>query len=271
MPNLYKQLKKAPQSLAHLPDFLVRGDFTTKYVWVSHHKCATQYVMRVLRAVCEDKKLRAVKCDWREPISRSTIMLNNFLMIQDYSSDIVDIKALKGRGFHVIRDPRDILVSLYFSHRYSHALQHDVQEIADDRRVLSGMDEPTGLIYLMDHSSYFNRAMREMTAWDYHMDNFFETRFERITVEPQTEFAKVFAFLGIEMAPGELDRILSTITFDNLKQEYDRTHTGSETSHYRQGKAGDWGNHLLGQAKEVFKQRYGDLVVRLDYAADTNW
>jgi len=53
---------------------------------------------------------------------------------------------------------------------------------------------PAGLCYLMTNSERFRRVMRGITAWDYGMDNFNETRFERLTVDPFHEFHHILEF-----------------------------------------------------------------------------
>ena len=42
-------------------------------------------------------------------------------------------------------------------------------------------------------------------------------------------------------------------------------------SHYRKGKRGDWRNHFSEAHKVVFKEKYGDLLIKLGYETDKNW
>ena len=49
--------------------------------------------------------------------------------------------------------------------------------------------------------------------------------------------------------------------------------TGEENtnSHYRNGKRGDWKNHFTEKHKTVFKEKYGDLLIKLGYETDYDW
>jgi len=42
-------------------------------------------------------------------------------------------------------------------------------------------------------------------------------------------------------------------------------------AHQRKGIAGDWRNHFTTRVKEVFKQRYGHVLIATGYEPDLNW
>jgi hypothetical protein len=42
-------------------------------------------------------------------------------------------------------------------------------------------------------------------------------------------------------------------------------------SHERKGIAGDWRNYFDDQVKDVFKARYGDLLIATGYERDSEW
>lgn len=269
---IQNRIKTQYLHLAQFANYVLSGDYVNKYLYVSHHKCATQWTLSILRDICTLKKIPAVKCDWRETISPSTLQFNKFIMIQDHSSHIVDIDALQGRGFHVIRDPRDILVSMYFSHKNTHVVSDPrANEILRNREMLSGIDKQEGLRYLMEHSDYFGRVMREIASWNYERKNFYEVKFETLTMHPLTEFDKIFNFLGLPVKQSALEKIIERNSFGAMKKRWNEKHPGKRGSHYRKGKSGDWHNHLKGATREMFKARYGDLLIQLDYEQDKDW
>ena len=45
----------------------------------------------------------------------------------------------------------------------------------------------------------------------------------------------------------------------------------NEKSHYRKGVAGDWRNYFGPKHIDVFKERFGDLLIQLGYETDTSW
>ena len=241
-----------------------------RFVYVSYHKCATQFAELVVRAVCEARQLRVATFDSRHPQVDSTeLARTDFLLLTDYSSAMIDLDTLSARGVHAIRDPRDTLVSMYFSHRSSHPLNHE--EIARDRAVLAGLDVEAGLHYLMEESQFFQRIVRELGTWDFEGRGYFETRFERLTTVPAEEFAAMFEFLGLDVGLSELAAILERNRFSALQQAWSANHPKTEGNHYRRGQPGDWRVHLVGGARESFRERYGPLLVQLGYEANLAW
>jgi hypothetical protein len=182
---------------------------------------------------------------------------------------MLDLQTVDGRGFHVIRDPRDILVSMYFSHLNSHRVNH--AEIKRDRRRLAELDPLDGLTYLMDESQFFQRIVRELADWNYDTERFYETSFERLTTDPAKEFGAIFSFLGIPVERSDLTAILQQNRFENLKADWRTRNPGAGVNHYRSGVAGDWKNHLVGKPKMLFRRRYGDLLIQLGYENEEAW
>jgi len=254
----------------------MKGKYSSdrKYLYVSHHKCATQYTIAILRSVCQHLDLDYAVFDWREPIKRTHIMFNNFLLIQDYSHTIVDLPNIHAKGFHVIRDPRDLLVSMYFSHRDSHPtadpIKGPIEELARDQEILPTMSVADGLRFLMDESHFYQRVIDEMANWDYDDPKFYETTFEALTQDPQHIFSEVFSHLDIQLSEDTLKQILKTHSFSQLKKKWNH-YMQTSTNHYRSGKSGDWREYLQDDLKVHFKQKYGDVVVKLGYARDMNW
>jgi hypothetical protein len=240
------------------------------YLYVSYHKCATRFTERVLRSVCDRHGLRAEKFDsLHSEVTQADLAETDFLMLTDYSSAMVDLDRFSARGLYVTRDPRDILVSLYFSHRFSHELNHP--EIERDRTALAGLAVPEGLDYLMRNSGFFARIMREMRNWPQARSGYFETTFERLTKQPQREFGRILSFLGLSVGERALSSILEQNSFPALQADWAREFPGAPMNHYRRGTAGDWRLHLVGECKERFRAQYGPLLIRLGFERQLDW
>ena len=71
--------------------------------------------------------------------------------------------------------------------------------------------------------------------------------------------------------PGE--RLLGIVYSERYEKLTAGRAKGAEDSksHYRKGVGGDWVNHFTPALVDAFKERYGDLVVRLGYEADEDW
>lgn len=257
--------RRRARAVAH---YVLPHDPPRKYFYVSHHKCATKWTIRVLFQVARRLGIEASHWGPDGAVSRRDLVVHDLVMLHDYRSGMIDWDLARGRGFHVIRDPRDLLVSMYYSHRHSHETDGGgpLATIAGERRALSGLGEVEGLIWVMDHSSFWSSAIREMTEWDYGREDFHETTFERLTTDPGGEFGRVFDFLGLDV-PGEvLDRVLEIHSFEAMKRRWRGENPDAPINHYRRGKPGDWREHLVGEARDVFEERYGRTVERLGYA-----
>ena len=97
------------------------------------------------------------------------------------------------RGFHVVRDPRDVIVSAYFSHLYSHGTKN-WPELEAHRRELQGLSKEDGLLCEMEFS---RQEFEEMYAWDYEQEHVLELKMEELTAQPVEGFLQVAQFLDI--------------------------------------------------------------------------
>jgi hypothetical protein len=106
------------------------------------------------------------------------------------------------RGFHVIRDPRDILVSSYFSHRNSHPVSFagvEWPELVPHRERLLKLDEEEGILAELEFSGWM---IDTMAAWDYDRPDMLEVRMEDLTADPVGIWAAVLRHLDLLAPPG---------------------------------------------------------------------
>ncbi len=257
----YKSLLKSTLRVGHAHD---------KYFYLSFHKCGTQYTMGFLRRVCQHKNLDWHKVDWRRKLKRHHVLGTDFMLLSDYSSENNSPFQFsdKLKGFVVYRDPRDVLVSLYFSHRYSHG--ENATEITTDRQALADMSFTDGLDFLFTSSSYFKRMLYELEKLDTESADLQFVRFEDLVKNPVAEFDGIFRNLGLEVPPALLEKIHKEINFEKLKKK-SNTADSEKPGHYRSGKHGDWKNHFDDKLKERFKKLYGQQLVDLGYEKDLLW
>ncbi len=79
-------------------------------------------------------------------------------------------------GVHVIQDPRDVVMSGYFSHLYSHPTR-GWPKLAKYRDILRSVNKDEGLILEMDFLGWVFRSMDE---WNYEDSRILERRMEDI-------------------------------------------------------------------------------------------
>jgi hypothetical protein len=164
------------------------------------------------------------------------------------------------RAFFVMRDPRDMVVSSYFSTRNSHAPMGDVLEV---RKVLRELSRKDGMLYLIDDFARKGR-FKAVQSWAEAPANeaVYLVRYEDLTGPQQTEEVdRLMRHCGIVIPPAELQTLLGRYSFSRMNE---RQGAGA-VSHYRKGEAGDWRNHFDDDIAEAFERATGDLVTRLGY------
>lgn len=283
-----------------------------------HHKCATGWIDGILMEMCFHMGLRFEMVHVPKQFERYGSLSR---LVQDKKVDVLaytnaDLDHLGDldvfRGFHVVRDPRDILVSAYFSHKNSHSTKNWPQ-LAPHREQLQRLSKEDGLFCEMDFSQ---PEFEAMARWEYGQPHILELKMEELTANPQDGFRAILRFLELldeeedsrvrgwlrettfrmnrlnhkgrrfmpgrlpmfpvprrrreALSPTMLERIVAAKSFRKLASGRRR---GEEDvhSHYRKGTPGDWRNHLTEAHIRRFKDRHGELLVRLGYEDSLDW
>lgn len=273
-----------------------------------HHKCASTWIHRILGDFSRHSGLKhAYLYDER-----------NFggdlpAYLEAHGTDIIsyvnaETNHIGGlppfRAFHVVRDPRDLLVSAYFSHLHSHPTEA-WPELIPHRERLKSVSKSEGLILEVEFLDFAYNAMRD---WDYGRPDTLELKQEELTRAPYEGFLRIFDFLGV-LDPSDFDkaarlahwrkvaRNLAAERIPGMKglhqpirtfpaepllgivysHRFDRLAGGRAAgeedvkSHYRKGTPGDWRNHFDVDVLAAFRERHGDLVTLLGYEDDDDW
>jgi hypothetical protein len=167
------------------------------------------------------------------------------------------------RKFIVIRDLRDTLISWYFSLRYTHAPDPVVNA---HRERLSALCEPDGLEYLVSHADFAGLCSIPASWLD---SGDLTIRYETLVESPHETFAQLFEYCRVDVSDERRHKAVDRWLFENMASRP----RGQElrTSHMRKGIAGDWRNHFTPALTAAFKERYGDLLMRLGYEPDDGW
>jgi hypothetical protein len=240
------------------------------------HKCGSTYVYKVLEEVCRKEKIpfhHFEEMIYKEDFPKSIFSIQlvpGTLYVLNNSNYRKLRQAVRQpyRGFHVIRDPRDVIVSGYFSHRNSHPIKGKWETgfLQPHRKWLSEVSEAEGLLKEIE----IGYALNGMAKWNFSDPDILELRFESLVSEPQKWFSDIFRHLDLSVKPKTLEKVVEKNSFQKLAKGRKR---GEEDvkSHYRKGIHGDWKNYFNEEHKAFFKEKWGQLVLDLGYEENPDW
>ena len=178
-------------------------------------------------------------------------------------------KPPESRAVFVVRDPRDLVVSHYFSVRYSHPLMGNIRE---QRVRLEKLTPADGLrqtlVTLADYGTFdCQRSWQEGAAHD---PTVLLVRFEDLIGDrPQVVWQRLFQHFDIQMTTAVLAQLLQEHSFESRAGR--KRGDEDRQSHFRKGVHGDWKNHFDERLVEEFKRYTGDLVMALGYESSDGW
>jgi hypothetical protein len=235
-----------------------------------YHKIGTVWFGRILREVAAHFGL-------------SFGSGHNFATISDFednrSSDIfldlgshVRLTQLgEYKGSHLIRDPRDMIVSGYFYHLWTAESWANLPRAEfrgrSYKEYLNSLNVDEGLAQEIHRVNFW---VPHMADWDYSNPRIYEMRYEDLIRDEQRHFAEMFRHYGFtDTAVSKSCRIAERYSFK--KMAGGKPAQSDSKSHLRSGKAGDWRNHFKQSHKDLFKELYPGVLRTLGYEPNDDW
>ncbi|XP_068193842.1 amine sulfotransferase-like [Antennarius striatus] len=252
-----------PEYIDSLQTFEIRD---SDIILVTYPKSGTIWSQQIIISICElDGGLNAYpnnleQMPWleyeegREPYSlRPSPRLFSSHMVPDLMPP--GLKDKKAKIIHVMRNPKDIVVSYY------HFCQVD-----------SALDTPESFEQLYEDflrgnvmaSSWFDHIREWKSKIDQY--NILYLTYEEMVMDLKAAVIKICTFLGKNLSEADVEKVVEKSTFKNMKEDPKANYKFLKTvegDFLRKGQIGDWKNYLtVAQSERVdrlLQERLSDL------------
>ncbi|TFL19421.1 sulfotransferase domain-containing protein [Jannaschia formosa] len=237
----------------------------------THHKTGTLWMRATFRRIATTLGVekRVVFPSTRKPLPEA-----ERIFLFSWSSTFADdlLARPDARILHVIRDPRDVLLSGMRYHLHAPAEGEQFLHVARDD--LGGLTYQQHLNALPDDVARLRfemaekhaQTLAEMTAWDYARPNGIETRYEELIADTDCRlFREHLRDLGLpepEVETG-VQIFWNNALFGGLARSEDRIERVAK--HVASGRAAQWRTRLPRALAEDYAERYGADLVTLGY------
>ena len=173
--------------------------------------------------------------------------------------------AASDRAIVVLRDPRDIVVSLAASYRASHAPSNTTRLL---RGPINAASPQHRLLLAMFAFSSWSERLRSW-ANPQGIDNALVTTYCKLVADQFGEFERIFDFLDWKIPAATLQEVVSEHDFAARTGRA----PGEENtfSHRRKGQPGDWRNHFDLETGRAFEESFPRLLIDLGYEQSSGW
>lgn len=250
-------------------------------VHCSHHKAGTGWFNAIFRSMARHYGLSFSNSSENYSYHKTDIVLQNHSRV-DFS-----LLPSNYRASHMVRDPRDIVISGYYYHLWtkeswvhirmetlSNAAKRNWSELPLDKfghltyqQYLNTLTKEEGILAEMKR---ITSLISEMHNWDYGNTNCIELKYEDLIRNEKKHFHNVFEHYGFNA--DAIDKSLEFVNQHSFKNRTGRKlGQTKKTSHLRSGLAEQWKNIYTDKHKLYFKERYGGTLIKLGYEENMNW
>lgn len=238
-----------------------------KVIHSGHHKAGSYWIAKIFAEMCS------------KGLVDMAILEGGLIHMSDYpkarvfydnnSEILLDVPECVGT--HMIRDPRDVIVSGYFYHLWTKEswvhIQHPEWGMTYQEKMnLVSKDE--GLMFEMKNMGASTTA--RMKKWNYSDPRILEVRYEDLIEDPDGVFSKMLRHWGV--TDENFEECLEITRAHHMTRETGRKIGEVQLgSHMRNGLPGQWKEHFTPDHKAYFKENFGDILIVLGYEKSNDW
>jgi hypothetical protein len=240
-------------------------------VVATHHKTGTVWMDGVFKELAGD--LGARYLNFRAEGGELEGLLSSPFVLFCYDSDFGEYASLLDREdvriLHLIRDPRDVVISAMHYHKASretwlHEAIPGYDNLTYQRALRSLPTRFAQYVFEMDNSSA--STLRDMATWRFGRTNCFEARYEDLRQDEELVYwRRIMAFLGLDSSQQLMGarRFWQNSLFGGLPR------LGNK--HVRSGAVGQWRREFTPALAHAFLQRFPGLLQSLGYETNDRW
>lgn len=234
-----------------------------------YHKVGTVWFGRVLREVAAEFGLRLGAGATYDEIRDFETEAGSDVFI-DFGSHVnLSLLPRRHKASHMIRDPRDLVVSGYFYHRWTGETWANLPRAEyrgmTYRQHLNAVSKHDGLLAEIRRNSFW---IPHMARWKYAGPDSYEIRYEEIIRDEVPVLRGMFRHYEFrEDAVKRSLEIARKYSFATMKA----IGGAGENSHLRSGKVGEWREHFEPEHVALFKDLYPGAVEQLGYERSDDW
>lgn len=227
----------------------------------THHKTGTVWLKSIFNQIASKYALK-----FRYSVERAKKLTpcDREIFVHAHSNFALDRLPSNSRGLHMIRDPRDVVVSACFYHQKGVERPMHIPMfqggLSYQQKICSYESQSDRLLFEMEH--YSAGTIRDMINWDYNNPQFLELKYEDL-IDDHEKFWDIFVFLGFN----RVDTLMK-IAAANHK---DAKVAVREKKHIRSGQSGQWKKYFTNVHKTKFKELFGSIAVDLGYEDTNDW
>jgi len=174
-------------------------------------------------------------------------------------------------GTHMMRDPRDLVVSGYHYHKWTNEpwVYRPVKGLGglSRQQYLNAVDRLEGMKVEIEHVKH---TMARMLAWPRHDPRYLNITYEDLIADEAHGFRRIFEHYGFQdSVVSEALEIASRHSFSKASGR--KRGVEQEKNHLRSGKSRQWAEEFTPELKDYFKEVHGDALVQLGYEESNDW